>query len=326
MGSTSQATDIEHYAFHGVTVAVSADHPGVNRSLRSYLRHFPGEDTDSPDITFEFRTVSDAARHVVQRPEGNGRHVYDPMEGEALCVGDKLYLNYGDRGRVICEAERGEVRVSILESEADNEWFISHPMFIFAFMETLRRRGLYAMHAAAVCLDGKAILLPGDGGSGKSTLAIGLIREGFGFLGDDVVFLSHHGGELNVLAFPDVVDFTEDTGKMFPELHHLLSTPPGDRPKRHFRAEDVFPLEYVPSCTPRAVIFPRVSGRPKSLINPLDGDEALHRLTPNVILTDARSSQQHLDALAELVRTTRAFTLDTGTDFAEVAERLRALL
>ena len=326
MPSTTQATDTEHYAFHGVSVAVSADHPGVNRSLRSYLRHFPGEYTESPDITFEFTTVSNAVRHVVQRPDGRGRHVYDPMEGEALCVGDKLYLNYGDRGRVLCDAERGQVHVSVLESEVDNEWFISHPMFIFAFMETLRRRGLYSMHAAAVCLDGKAILLPGNGGSGKSTLAIGLIREGFGFLGDDIVFLSRHTGEMNVLAFPDVVDFTEDTGKMFPELRHLLSTPPRDRPKRNFRAEDIFPLEFVPTCTPRAVVFPRVSGRPKSFINPLDGDEALHRLTPNVLLTDTRSSQQHLDVLAELVQTTRAFALDTGTNFAEVARLLKDLL
>ena len=326
MASITQATDTEHYAFHGVSVAVSADHPSVNRSLRSYLRHFPGEYTDSPDISFEFTTVSDAACHVVQRPEGHGRHVYDPMEGEALCVGDKLYLNYGDRGRVLCDAESGQVRVSVLESEVDNDWFISHPMFIFAFMEALRRHGLYAMHAAAVCLDGKAILLPGNGGSGKSTLAIGLIREGFGFLGDDIVFLSRHDGELNVLAFPDVVDFTEDTAKMFPELRHLLSTPPGDRPKRHFRAEDIFPLEYVPVCTPGAVVFPTISGRSESCINPLGEDEALHQLTPNVLLTDARSSQQHLDVLAELVRTTRAFTLDTGTNFAEVAQLLRVLL
>ena len=71
---------------------------------------------------------------------------------------------------------------------------------------------------------------------------------------------------------------------MFPELHHLLGQPKEDsRPKHQVRAEDVFPASFPDSCKPRVLVFPSVSGRSTSTITPLDKDEALHELAPNVL-------------------------------------------
>ena len=114
---------------------------------------------------------------------------------------------------------------------------------------------------------------------------------------------------------------------MFPELHHLLAQPKEDsRPKHQVRAEDVFPVSFLDSCKPRVLVFPSVSGAAVSTITPLDKDEALHELAPNVLLTDSQASQRHLDALAELVRSTRTFRLETGRDFDEVGRLLKALV
>ena len=46
------------------------------------------------------------------------------------------------------------------------------------------------------------------------------------------------------------------------------------------------------------------------------------RLVPNVLLTDAASSQAHLDALGHLVRRLPAFRLATGTDLEAAVELL----
>ena len=325
--SAPKETFTEHFAFHGLSIAVSADHPAVTTCLQSCLRHFPGDGAGPPDITFEFSSVPDVESHCVAKPEGHARHVYDPLEGEVLCFGDLLFVNYGDRGRMLCSPGDGRVTVSILDSEVDNAWFVSHPMFMSAFMEILKHRGLYSLHAAGLCVDGQGILLPGTRGSGKSTLAIALVREGFGFLGDDMVFLAHRADGLDALAFPDVIDLTEETAAMFPELHHLLAQPKEDsRPKHQVRAEDVFPASFPDSCKPRVLVFPSVSGRSTSTITPLDKDEALHELAPNVLLTDSAASQRHLDALAELVRDTKTFRLETGRDFDEVGRQLKALM
>ena len=56
------------------------------------------------------------------------------------------------------------------------------------------------LHGAAVCRQGKAILILGDSGRGKSTLAQGLIDAGCGYLADDHLPLHVNGTQ--ILAFP----------------------------------------------------------------------------------------------------------------------------
>jgi hypothetical protein len=58
----------------------------------------------------------------------------------------------------------------------------------------------------------------------------------------------------------------------------------------------------------------------------VDADEVFLDLVPNVLLTEARSSQAHLDALAELARTCDCYRLDTGRDFDALPRLLRGLV
>ena len=77
------------------------------------------------------------------------------------------------------------------------------------------------MHAAGFSKDGKVILIPGTSGAGKSTLAITLLRGGFGYLSDDMVFLQRRSDGLGVLSFPEDVDVSDQTINFFPELEFL---------------------------------------------------------------------------------------------------------
>ena len=70
-------------------------------------------------------------------------------------------------------------------------------------------------------------------------------------------------------------------------------------------------------CAPAVLVFPQVAGVPESELTPLSAGEALLELAPNVLLTEPRSSQAHLDALAELVAASECFRLATGTDLVE---------
>lgn len=58
------------------------------------------------------------------------------------------------------------------------------------------RDNLAVLHAAAVQLGGRCLLLPGVGGSGKSTLAAALVLRGCTFLGDDVLPLDGSDGQV----------------------------------------------------------------------------------------------------------------------------------
>ena len=99
---------------------------------------------------------------------------------------------------------------------------------------------------------------------------------------------------------------------------------PGAR-KLALRAERLYPTSLVGECDPALLVFPRVAGVPRSLVRPLDRGEALLELLPNLLLTEPGSSQEHLNALGELVEASRCYRLDTGTDLREAVDTLLEL-
>ncbi len=67
----------------------------------------------------------------------------------------------------------------------------------------LRLRGVISLHASAVAVDGRALLLMGPGGSGKSTTAAAFARRGQGILADDVSAIDDGGTEFRIQpAYP----------------------------------------------------------------------------------------------------------------------------
>jgi hypothetical protein len=325
------ATNGPVYDLHGVRISVVASGEGeraaagiharlAGLSLLGDGRHGGLED----GVIFEIHFGEGG--HPFDRPAA-ARPVYDPPAGEVVYDdgADLLYIRYGPRLRVLCEPGRGRSLASAGDTARIPEedlWALSHPLFTLPLVELLKRRGLYGLHAAGLCLGGRVLLLPGTSGSGKSTLALALARAGFGFLGDDTLFLARRPEGLKILAFPDEVDLTDQSVAFFPELASLLDTglPAGWR-KRQTRAEQAYGAEVVWECEPALLVFPRVAGVAASQLTPMRREEALLELAPNVLLTEPRSSQAHLDALAELVERSECWRLETGTDL-EAAVRL----
>jgi hypothetical protein len=316
------------YVFHGLRVAISTDHPAVSKALQSRLRQFRKDEQATPDLTLEVHSIPDGGSHRVAAPLGLGRAVYDPPVGEVVYFddSDQLYINYGNQARVLCDLAQGRARVSMVQS-AESLWLVSHPLFIIPFVELLKRQCRYSIHAAGLSVGGRGLLLAGASGSGKSTLAIALLRAGFGFLGDDTLFLASGQDGVRALAFPDEIDVTEETVGFFPELaRRMHSAKAPGWPKRPVWAEEIYEADFVRECRPSVLVFPRVANKTKSVFRPMDLDEALLELVPNVLLTEGRSSQAHLDVLAELARQTTCYRLETGNDFDAIPLLLQDLL
>jgi hypothetical protein len=336
------------YALHGLHLAVSGWGEAVD-ALHARLACLPVlEAGTGPDLELEF-----VAGLEPERASGVGRPVYDPPEGTVLYEdeGDRLVLELGPRLRAVCEPGLGRARLACLgiDCEGGDLWTLSHPLATLPLVELLKRRGLYSVHAAGLCRNGRGLVLPGTSGAGKSTLTIALVRAGFGFLGDDTLFLAQRPEGLRLLAFPDEIDLTEQTVAFFPELApHLAAPRPGWR-KRQLRIagrlevpgeatgcsqspkeraghiETVSRAEVVWECAPGHLVFPRVTGREESRLIPLDPGEALLELVPNVLLTEPASSQAHFDALAGLANASACWRLETGRDLAGAVRLLEGL-
>lgn len=316
------------YDFHGLRIAVVGD-AAVLTAVDARLRHFAQRDDAPPDVHFEYRAVPAGCRQLVVPPAGRSRVVYEPAAGTVRYYDatDQLYIDDGDRIRALCDLGTGQVRVSVCRPQPADAWLLSHPIITLPLIELLKRRGCYSLHSAGLSLGGRGLLLPAASGSGKSTLALALLRAGFDFLGDDMMFLTPDGDGLRVLAFPDEIDVTDETARFFPELHDVAQGPlsPG-WPKRPLRVEDRYEAATVMTCRPSALVFPRISGTRTSVLSPMPRDDALLAIVPNVLLTQARAAQAHLDVLAQIVQTIPCYRLDTGRDFDRIPVLLRALL
>lgn len=321
--------NVRHYAFHGVGITISSEDPRLVEAIDGRLRHFRRHVGDPGSLEFRFRFVGGPEEHAVQRPGGRGRPVYEPPEGEVTYfeAEDVLYIDYVDRVRVLCAAGGASVATSALASERDSLWLLSRPLFTLPLVELLKRRGLYSVHAAGLAADGQAILVAGGSGSGKSTLALALLRAGFEFLGDDMLFLARDADGIRVCSFPDEIDVADETLSWFPELVPLAAAGgrSGDWPKHRVRAEEAYAAGFVAACPPGIVVFPVISHAEESVLEPLSRDEALRDLAPNVLLTAPEPAQAHLDALGDLVRDSECYRLVAARDFERVAELVRAL-
>jgi hypothetical protein len=314
-----------HYDVHGVRLAVTATDPELLAAVHGRLRHFAVRGNGSADLRFDY-TV-DAA--PVARPAGVGRPVYDPPAGEVAYFPqlDRLWIDDSDGVQVLCAPADGTARMRVRPGRRGDLWMLSRPMLTLPLLELLKRQGRFGVHAAGVAAGGRGVLVAGASGAGKSTLALALTRGGFGFLGDDLLFLRRRADGVQALGFPDEVDVTPATAALFPELADALGgAPPTGWPKHRLRADEAWGAVNVSECRPELVLFPAVSGREDSAAEPLGPEEALLELAPNVLLTDAPAAQAHLDVLGDLVRQARCYRLATGWALDRVPALVRRLL
>jgi hypothetical protein len=315
------------YDFHGLRLGCAAS-DRVMRALEARLGRFAAEDGGPFDLFVDYRIEPRGAPTVPLPPDG--RVVYESPMGEVLYSEglDRLFITSRWPITAECDPVQGRAVIRVDDTADDHHsWALSHPLLTIPLIEILKRRDRFSIHAAGVASQGRGLLIPGSSGSGKSTLALALARAGFGVLGDDMLFLVRDGDGLQALGFPEEFDLTDDTVRLFPELSDLLAVEREEGwPKRRLRAEERYGAEIVWRCRPRMLVFPRVAHAERSRLTPMDAGEALLELVPNILLTEPASSQRHLDVLAELASSAVCYRLETGTDFGDLARRLRELL
>lgn len=317
------------YSFDGVGIQIVGPKP-ILSVIEGRLGQLPPLiDGANCSIRFTFEVTRTVAGHSVRRPHGNGRPCYQPLLGEVLYypTDDVMYLSYGDHVKALCQPEAGTCCTSVLGIESEQLWFATHPFFTIPLVEMMKRRRKFSVHAAALGRGDRSAIFPGTTGAGKSTLAIGLLRAGLDFIADDMVFLDMDEGGITVFGLPEMLDVTEQTASMFPELRCLLSQSkrPG-WPKYEIQATEI--ASYMPTLRsrPKALLFPKIGVSPHSEISNLTIDEAFMELVPNALLTERSSTKAHLDALSLLAKETPSYRLKTGTDFERLATTVREIL
>jgi hypothetical protein len=131
--------------------------------------------------------------------------------------------------------------LELLHADGSHEFVVTPPAWADGYIRAqpmltswctwLASTGVAVMHAAAVEIDGRGVLLLGDSGAGKSTLSVAAAVRGAGYLGDDVVALSNRDGVIAVHSLYASAKLNADSDRRSgaETLEHIADTDDGKR-------------------------------------------------------------------------------------------------
>lgn len=194
--------------------------------------------------------------------------------------------------------------------------------------EWAKTRGLFLVHCGAVGTPDGGVIFAGKSGSGKSTSALACLGDDrVRYAGDDYALVSV-GDEPYVHALYGSAKL-KGAGD-FERFGHLLPLVSNrdrmDRQKALIFLNDAYRDALVAGFPLRAILVPRVSGRPETTIEPSTPSAALKALAPSTMLQLPGEGRDVMRWLAALVRTVPVFTLHAGTTMPGIAAAVATLL
>lgn len=325
-----------HVSGVDVYTAGRAANKWLGRAVREVAGYFRGpESDDEPESGLPGREHRAApsrllisAEMPVPRIPGGAQDLAQTPEGVRIYRHDEqLYLRL--KGALLhLDMREGSGILVLPGNDPSAAGGLLFGLVFYALVLLLQRRGLYAMHAAAVALDGQGVLVLGESGSGKSTLAMRLASSGWDVLSDDSVVVGRVEGA--VKAYPLRQDFCllPDAGRLFPAAAEHWSAHVGDPEKKRVRVGAMYPGQVASSCTPSVLLFPEITHEERSRIVPLGRAEAMRGLMRHAGALGVASpldAERHLSLLRDLAGQTSAYRLLAGRDLLSEAEPIGRL-
>jgi hypothetical protein len=189
---------------------------------------------------------------------------------------------------------------------------------------TLARPGRHVVHAGAVGVGDRGVLLAGSGHAGKSTVAAVCVQAGMAFVGDDYLLLT--GGTpplVNALYGTARVDRRSLAG--LPELARRAGDVDGDE-KVLLDLHALHPDRLPARLSVEAVVLPRFDDGTRTRIVPVTAGTALRALAPSTIFQTPDGGEPALRVIADVLRQVPAYELRMGNDLTDVPARIGSLV
>lgn len=175
-----------------------------------------------------------------------------------------------------------------------------------------RLREHFILHAGVVAKEGKGVVLCGGTNRGKTTLTLGLVREGFSFLSDDLAFIDLRSKF--VTPFPRAVSVRPTTAAFFPQFRRLMQQHPttslsGDD-KCLVDVNELIPNSLGSACPVRTIILLEGFAERTELKPLSQSDAVVHCL--KVAHGSAENVVELMVTLSDLVSNARCFSLRAG--------------
>jgi hypothetical protein len=208
---------------------------------------------------------------------------------------------------------KGFLTHDILKDPSNSFILVSEPL-----AEILKLRGLYCLHAAALCNGDISILVSGPSGCGKTTTSLSLVANGFKYVSDDTVLIEKLNDGVTVYPLYKSFNIDQDTARRFPQIFKDGYNPFPEKGKLTIEISEIIPGSHIQSAKPDVIVFPKIISGANSKIRPVGELEVYQRLLSQIILAiDKNVAKRQLNALGRLVKQTRGFELLSGKDLYE---------
>lgn len=227
--------------------------------------------------------------------------------------------------------------LSVVDLVTDHAWYFVEDPTALPYWERaapirqilhwwMASRGHQQVHGGAVGLLDGGVLLVGSPGSGKSTSSLISLDSELRYAGDDYSMVS--------LTPQPTVHSLYSSGKVHADnLARLPHIAPALSNAGLLRAEkgvvyvdQHFPGRMIDSFPLRAIVLPRITGKPETRTVPTSRTAALAALAPSTVFQLHTAGAEALQYMARLVREVPAYVLELGADVGDVPGALLELL
>jgi len=321
------------YKIDCLTIRLRFAGPALVPLITPALAHLAAEPVTSPSLTVSLADSS-STQTELPHPPWNGRESLDTANATSRV--DQTTIRFKDDD-IVGVFQHGDDTLSMLNYDLaqavfwlpDATHISSHerggPLRnIFHWWSS--QQGYQQIHAAAVGTSRGAVLLAGKSGSGKSTTALSCLSAGFDYLGDDYCLLKNdpapYAHSLYSSAKAD-----HNTLQRFPELGSSIDNP--DRPDTEkavlFLHRD-HSTKVTTSSPVRAILVPKITGRPQTRLKPAPRIEAVKALAPSTIFQFVDAGSTDLRRITQCAHALPCYVLEVGTELKQIPAVIREFL
>lgn len=289
------------------------------------LEHLRITSNRQPDLTIGLWEVRSGIADLPPPPWDN--RAYD-KRGEIRGFNNPAFVTvYNPDGRILMvyDVMAGRANVVVFEHARLPAYERAAPLrpVLARFLET---RGIQYLHGAAVGLPEGGVLITGKGGAGKSTSALACLSSPLFFAGDDYCAASFRGAPTAYSLYSSAKGHA-DTIQRLPFLEPLVSNRETmTRDKAIWYLDEHFSAKLIRDFPLRAILLPRVTGKRDTRVLPASPQAALLALAPSTVSQIPNAGTEVFQHLAALTRDLPAYTLELGTELAQIPATILDLL
>jgi hypothetical protein len=294
----------------------------TDKSLgEEFLPSFLRDDAGPPDLQIGFLTGAQADLSPL---------VPDPPSEYRVVARDDCFALWqpGDLPMLYLLNRNTKRALIWLPAGAAPDWIASRPALPIMYALSVDSPWI-ALHAAAIGLNDRILLLAGEGRVGKTTAALACARAGWTYAGDDYVYANTNSGKIEPLYCS--ARLRADMAKALPDLARAatsVSRSDGE-PRYELRLADQLAPRQIRGGALAAILLPRRRGSALPIFSPARRMDAVSALYTSMMLTQLGWPDVLINKAAMTVGLAPVVFVDTGQDpsaipgaFAEFLERL----